>query len=275
VVKRLRILQDSETARLAKENPGVRWNPDDWCPTCLKNDVDDYKNSFYKHDGKVVQCDCYEQMMLFKHYSLAGIGKSYHRLDWRDYARSTKLKAKVNQYVERHQEYVDRGLGLLFTGPVGTGKTMLANLVLKDLVKLGYKCHAAAAQETTNNMTATWRSIEEKRRFEDIYERSEVLLLDDVGRDLINDRTGEVSEEKKFKENILDSILRKRVQYGRPTFITTNLSTGELLEGYGQAVHSLLTEKTIVVPLVGEDFRPNIVSHEIDEAERGERSPIR
>jgi hypothetical protein len=37
----------------------------------------------------------------------------------------------------------------------------------------------------------------------------------------------------------------------------------------------LLTEKTIVVPLVGEDFRPNIVSHEIDEAERGERSPIR
>lgn len=271
---KLRILNDDEVARLSHDNPGVKWNPDHWCPTCLKRDVDDHGNSYYQHDGNRHLCDCSQQMQLFKHYMLAGIGKAYHRLDWRDYVRSREIRENAGSYVTNHQEFVDRGLGLLLMGPIGSGKTMLANLVLKDLVKLGYKCHATSANETTTNMTATWRSVEEKRKFEAIYVRSEVLLLDDLGRDLINDRTGLVQEEHKFKEGILDTILRKRVQYGRPTFITTNLSTDRLEEGYGAAIHSLITERSIPQAVLGKDFRPLVREAEIDQASLKERSPI-
>ena len=205
---------------------------------------------------------------------LAGIGKSYHRLDWRDYVRSAGVRNDVSAYVDNHHEMIDRGIGLMFLGTIGSGKTMLANLALKDLVKLGYKCHATSAEETTSNMTATWRSTEDKRRFEDIYVRSDVLLLDDLGRGLINDRTGSVKEEHKFKEGILDTILRKRVQYDRPTLVTTNLSTDRLLEGYGPAVHSLLTERTIPLEVTGKDFRPKVLESETEQAIKGERSPI-
>lgn len=271
---KLRILQDHEVAQLAIDNPGVKWNPLKWCPTCRRSDVDDDGNAFYRRNGKRVPCDCAEQMMLFKHYTLAGIGKGYHRLDWRDYVRSEQVREQVLGYVDNHVEFVDRGLGILFIGPIGTGKTMLANLALKELVKLGYKCHATSAGESTSNMTATWRSVDDKRRFEDIYVRSEVLLLDDLGRDLVNDRTGVVKEEHKFKEGILDAILRKRVQYGRPTFITTNLTMERLLEGYGQAVHSLLQERSIPLEVKGKDFRPVVVEQELEEGLRGEQRPI-
>ena len=273
-LSKLRILQDHEVAQLAIDNPGVKWNPEKWCPTCRRADVDKLGNAFYRNGGQRVLCDCAEQMMLFKHYMLAGIGKTYHRLSWRDFVRSKAVADEVSSYVENHVEFVDRGVGIIFIGPIGSGKTMLANLALKELIKLGYKCHATSAEETTSNMTATWRSTDDKRRFEDVYVRSEVLLLDDFGRGLINDRTGVVKEEHKFKEGIIDTILRKRVQYGRPTLFTTNLSTNKLLEGYGPAVHSLIAERSIPLEVKGRDFRPEVLDLEIDEAARGERKPI-
>lgn len=273
-LSKLRILTDGEVRRLNEDNPGVKWNPEKWCPTCRKADIVGGVCWYTRVGGQRAECDCAEQLMLFKHYMLAGIGKSYHRLDWRDYVRSPEVLDEVTAYVANHHEFVDRGIGLLLIGPIGSGKTMLANCALKDLVKLGYRCHATSAEETTSNMTSTWRSPEDKRRFEDVYVRSDVLLLDDLGRGLINDRTGLVKEEHKFKEGILDTILRKRVQYGRPTLITTNLSTGKLLEGFGPAVHSLLRERSYPITVDGKDFRAQVRETEIEQAAAGERNPI-
>lgn len=265
----LRILNDDETAMLREQNPGVNFNVNEWCPTCKKND-----DCHYRYKGKRVACDCEQQMMLYKHYLASGIGKGYHRLGWGDFQRSAKVKADLNKYLERHVAYVDEGMGFVFTGDFGTGKTMLATLILKDLIQIGYRCYATSAADTTTNLTAGWRDKKDRRRYEDIYVNSQILLLDDVGRDLIEDRTGEIKESGKFKESVLDTILRTRVQFARPTFITTNLEPRGLEEGYGGAVHSLISQNSIVVELAGEDFRGQVAKQKLDLIERGERAPI-
>lgn len=268
-LSKLRVFNDDELQRLKTDNPRLKDNPDKWCPTCSKEN-----GCTYKHNGKTVECDCLEQVMLYKHYLAAGIGDVYHRLDWKHYTRNELLVAKLSKVIDEHEEYVRRGIGVIFTGPVGSGKTMLTTLTLKEFVKLGYRVYSTSGTETTTMLTAGWRQPDEKRRFEDVFVRSDVLGLDDVGRDILEDDTGEVQQASKFKENVLDTILRRRVQFARPTLINTNLTVDQLEEGYGGAVFSLLTERSMVFEVTGEDFRGNVLRAEVSQIEKGERSPI-
>ena len=42
--------------------------------------------------------------------------------------------------------------------------------------------------------------------------------------------------------NTIDNVLRERIQASRPTFMTSNLSRGGLLDEYGKSSFSLLME---------------------------------
>lgn len=256
---RTQILSDTDHARLLNENPQLRASYHDYCPTCRKTGT-------YLWRNEVHECDCEEQLRLHMLYLHAGIGTTYQRLEWEDYKGDRDTVLAIARYVDAHKAYIQRGMGLFFTGPYGSGKTMLANLALKEFVRLGYKCYATTFATTINMFTAGWKSAAEQRYFEDRFIGSEVLLLDDVGRELRG--------TSKLSETTFDNILRQRVQYGRPTFITTNLDSEELEEGYGSAVLSLLREKSIVFEFAGEDYRGKANLREREEIERGEVRPI-
>jgi DNA replication protein DnaC len=92
------------------------------------------------------------------------------------------------------------------------------------------------------------------------------LLLDDVGREWRN-KSG-------LSEVTFDNIIRTRVQAGRTTIPTTNMSLKELAEGYGGGVLSLLAEKSVQFEFSGEDFRPLANKRERDEINAGWTRPI-
>lgn len=255
----MRIISDEDRARLLRENPHLKPSYHDYCPTCDKT------GSYFWH-GVEYQCDCETQLGLHMQYLLAGIGTTYQRLDWTDFEGDDKLVQQLTRYGEKHKFYVRRGMGLFLTGDFGTGKTMLANLMLKEFVKLGYTCFATTFANTIDMFTAGWRAASEQRRFQDKFVGSEILLLDDVGRE----RLGVAN----LNETTFDSILRTRVQYGRPTFITTNMTLVEIKEGYGSAVLSLLQENSIVFNVKGTDYRPKANARTREETGKGEVRPI-
>lgn len=257
---RSRIFSDSQLERILRENPHVKADASKYCPTCDKTGT-------YLWEDEVHACDCETQVQLLLHYLHAGIGLTYQRLDWEDYEGEKWITEKIAKYIDNETAYIKRGMGLLFTGPFGSGKTMLANLALKWLVRKGYRCYSTTFANTVEMFTAGWKSAEEKRYFQDRFVGSEVLLLDDVGREL--------KGLTKLSETTFDSILRTRVQYGRPTFITTNLDIPDLEEGYGSAVLSLLKEKSIIFDFQDNtDFRDKANARELREIERGEVRPI-
>ena len=176
--------------------------------------------------------------------------------------RSTALQ----EYVRRHDDYVEQGLGLLFTGPRGIGKTMLATLVLKEFIRAGYRCCYATYSSAMEMYTTGWRDLDIKRRFEDTFLRTRVLLLDDMGR--------EAKSANNMQESTFEHILRNRVQSCRPTILTTNLNYDDLEEGYGAAALSLLSEQSMVMEMTGDNFRPKANARKFDEPEEGERRPI-
>ena len=257
---RTRYLSDDESARLYRNHPQLGRSYQRYCPTCDRKGTHHWR-------GREWECDCEYQLQLHKHYLAAGIGLTYQRLDWDDYAGPTRVLDGVTKYLDKRQEFMRRGMGLYFLGPYGTGKTMLANLVLKELVKDGLTCWATTFSQTVEMFTSGWSDKADKDYFQAKFINSEVLLLDDVGKELRGTRIN-------LAETTFDAILRQRVQAGRATLITTNMTPSDLEDGYGSAILSLIREKSLEVVFDGSDFRTSARERETDEVLRGEVRPI-
>jgi DNA replication protein DnaC len=257
---RTRYLSDDESARLYRNHPQLGRSYQRYCPTC------DRKGT-HRWRGREWECDCEYQLQLHKHYLAAGIGLTYQRLDWDDYAGPKKVLDGVTKYLDKRQEFMRRGMGLYFLGPYGTGKTMLANLVLKELVKNGLTCWATTFSQTVEMFTSGWSDKADKDYFQAKFVNSEVLLLDDVGKELRGTRIN-------LAETTFDAILRQRVQAGRATLITTNMKPADLEDGYGSAILSLIREKSMELTFDGTDYRPTANSREVAEVLKGEVRPI-
>ena len=254
---RTRYLSDEDAARLYASHPDVGRSYATYCPTCKKKGT-------YRWQGKDHACDCEEQLQLLKHYLAAGIGIQYQRLGWSD-LKSDEIVAQLRGYVD-NPEYVQRGRGLILTGDLGTGKTMLATLILKRLVREGHTCFATTFSDMIEMFTAGWYDEDQRRYFHRKVVESRVLLLDDVGRDQ--------KHRNALNESTFDSVLRTRVQHGRATIITTNMTLDELSRGYGGAVLRLLREKSEAFEITGVDFSAKAKQREDGEIARGEQRPI-
>lgn len=253
---RYRILPDDENERLTKRYPSLAKGYEKWCPTC------DKKGVYTAPDGMLTECDCEQQVALFKHYAAAGIGATYMRLNWPDYVGDQGIVGGLSKYLANLPEFTRRGIGLYFSGSYGTGKTMLANLMLKEVVKRGHTAFATTFAQTVEMYTAGWGDRDEKAWFQRKFLSSQFLLLDDVGRELRGTKLA-------LSETTFDSILRQRVTDGRPTYLTTNMTAEDLEQGYGSAVLSLIKEKSLEEVFSGSDFRGKANDRELSEVMKG------
>lgn len=256
---RNKFLSDSEATRLYLEHPQLKASPDDYCPTCNKD-------GYYYRRGERRDCDCADQLQLHKHYLRAGIGVAYQRLSWDDYEGDPVLRQVIDGYLASYENFVSRGVGLILHGSFGTGKTFAATMLIKDLVKLGYDCYSTTFASMIDMFTAGWRSDVDRRYFLDKVVLSDVLLLDDLGKEL--------KRKNGLSEATFDDVLRRRVQDGRPTLLTTNMTRRELSEGYGGAILSLLKEVSIAHEVQGTDFRSSANARMMSEIRSGEFRPI-
>jgi len=252
-------LSEEDARRVYEQNTLVRASYEDYCPTCATT-------GSYRYNGTDHECDCQYQLQLHKHYLNSGIEVPYQILDWDDFAVTNSSKESALQSVRYYlssEQLIRRGLGVLFIGPHSTGKTLLANLIIKDLIKRGYRCYATTVFAVKEAFTAGWSSDEDKRWFDRKFKYSQALLLDDMGRE----------QRNTLSQNTIEGILRSRVQGGRPTFITTNLSLDEM-EIYGTGIQSLLRRQFLVIEVDGPEFGNRHAQQMVEENDRGETRPI-
>lgn len=251
------LLADEEILFLKNRSPQFEKLVDSGCPTCRGRGSQEH--------------NCRQQLQLYKHYENSNIGLAYQRLTWEDYVGDQTALKVVTQYLQHHQSMVQNGVGLMFHGKdgvtnFGTGKTLLVSLVVKEMVKLGYSAYFATFGEMIEEFTKGWSSNADKRHFESSIVNADVFVLDDVGK--------EFKTKNNLAESTFDYVLRKRVQDSRPTFLTTNLSPRSLGDGYGSAIFSLLTERSVSHEMMGEDYRPKARSRTLSEAMKEEVRPI-
>ena len=238
-------LDDEEIDFLEQKHPLLEKFTKQGCPTCDNGSCG----------------DCKTQLQLYKHYIRAGIGLNYQRLNWEDFHGDEKALSLAKIYLSQHKDFVKGGMGLLYHGTWGTGKTLLTSLIAKELVKLGYSVYFATFTQMVDEFTRGWGSNDDKMRFESKVVKSDVFFLDDIGK--------EFRTKNNLSEATFDHVMRQRALDNRPTFITTNMGIDELMDGYGGAIFSLLKERVIEHNMDGIDYREYARNRTLDEIKDG------
>lgn len=241
-------ISSADLARLKSQNPDLWTDPHAECRTCRKQGS--YRTILADGTQEVVPCDCVQQWGLYIYLLNAGVGIHYQRLGWQHARGITEsVREQVQDYIANAAAYVAQGYGLTFWSSCrGSGKTLLATLVLKSLLAQGYDGYSCLFNQLLTLHTAGWRDADARRWFEYRVANAGVLHVDDMGKE--NPNRSEVVGA------LVDEILRTRIANARPTIITTNLSLAELGQRYYSDVISLFAECNEPIEVPGEDYRP-------------------
>lgn len=139
---------------------------------------------------------------------------------------------------------------LLFTGDPGLGKTFLSSCIARVVSENGFSVVYDTAVSVFSRFEEQKfaRDSEDGRQAKDEtrrYLNCDLLILDDLGSELTTP----------FVQSALYTLINTRLQTGKRTVISTNLSMAELRRRYSVQVASRLDGEYHVLRFYGEDIR--------------------
>ena len=203
------------------------------------------------------RCRCRMEGQRARLFAAAHIPSRYERCSFANYhpapGNGTQLQA-FSYAFRLVDEYPALARGLLFTGPVGTGKTHLSAAILRGLIEKGVPClfyeFGALLKEIQNSYDSVSQTSELKV-LAPVCE-TEVLVLDELG----------ASKPTDWARDTMMQIVGTRYNERRLTIFTTNYGdergqpAEETLEDrIGVRLRSRLYEMCRTIVIDGEDYR--------------------
>jgi len=166
-------------------------------------------------------------------YEQAGLPKKYWNFSFIDFTELPVNREKYQDIAKKLKAYADNrldtsGYGIMFTGPFRSGKTALSIAFAKYFMKQ----HGFMPMFVSNHRLYSAYFGNDLWSFSDLL-LSKFIILDDIGREY---------KRKDFAGNVLEDLIRERINSNLGTLITTNLTPDELKDFYGTAFYSLLNE---------------------------------
>lgn len=135
---------------------------------------------------------------------------------------------------------------LLFSGNTGLGKTFLSACIARYVADSGFSVvYESASKLFAALERARFEANEENRKAAEKYSICDLLIMDDLGTELPG----------QFVTAALYTLVNDRLLEGKPTIISTNLSTDDLTRRYSAQIASRLRGSYRRVAFVGDDIR--------------------
>lgn len=164
--------------------------------------------------------------------------------------REKSLK-KIRAYCKRIQEMMDKGWGIVLMGPYGTGKSLLANHILKTALENKYSAYTREFSEMINIAITGKDYIGQEKNIYEELSKIDFYCIENVGWEYSKDQSSYVPLK-------LDSFITLRAQQGLPTLITMNITTSDFKKDYGDHIYSVLKGHCLFLHIPGIDNRSHI-----------------
>lgn len=155
--------------------------------------------------------------------------------------RNLRIARSFSENFARHHD------NLLLIGTTGTGKTHISTAIAKEVISQGFDVLYDSVQNIINDFeTDKFRSgYNNTESASEKYLECDLLIIDDLGTEFSN----------QFTVSCLYNLLNTRINHGKATVISTNLSPEELSSKYEGRIYSRLIGRSTVLLFEGGDHR--------------------
>ena len=222
----------------------------DGCDICNGN------RKVYVEDGDdyiLRKCECNSRFHRLIGLHTSGIPPFFHDFklsDYKDPLRSQNQSSidVIKNYVRRFDTYKKTGQGLLITGPCGTGKTSLATMVGKLLLRDGYSVLYYKLSQFVSRKFMSLDDSHELDRMRAIIEGIDLLIMDEVDK-----YAGSTND---MVNVFLDDVFGTRYDNFGPLIVIGNADREHL--NLPEFILDRFEEILIDVPFVGESHRKKL-----------------
>ena len=204
------------------------------------------------------KCTCFRKREIDLLYADSHLGFLTDRIRFSSLREDVYLKGGTESDVQHFIKARDASLSfvenfpacrnLLFTGSVGTGKTVLSVCIAGELIDRGFRVIYFSAVSLFERLSAerfgSREEQEEQRLSSDLYS-CDLLVIDDLGTELTNS----------FVAEQLFALLNERSIRQNRTVISTNLDLEQLFTLYAERIFSRITSEFDIFRLTGPDIR--------------------
>lgn len=183
-----------------------------------------------------------------------GILPIWHEKTWGDFTNDDRAKKVVQGYLKNLTRAEKDCVGYFIYGSPGVGKSMLANLLFKELVVSGKRVQVISLGGLIDLFTATWTSPEKKTEFNTLVQKMDYLCIEDFGKEFYR----KDGDGKSFATSILEDVIVKRLGFRKITFIVSSIGAAEVSKNYSKNLASLVLETCVPLQIVGRDYRGKI-----------------
>ena len=173
-----------------------------------------------------------------KHYrTIKGIPK--RAIDYRLAKLDTKagnlqtVVKSLSSYVDRFGEMLAKGRCATLLGGVGIGKTHMLCSIVNELVEAGYMAKYITLSDLLSRIRLGWGKVNNSANM--VYKefvKYDFLAIDEVGGELPN----------KTNQPLLFDLINMRYDEVKPTFMASNLNTGDFAIHVGDRVASRMRD---------------------------------
>jgi len=209
--------------------------------------IKDEHNNVVEEHGQIKRCTCF----YINNYLDANIGYDYWNVNRDNFQGDISDFNKIAKFTERIQELKEKGLGLFLYGSNGSGKSTLGCYFLRQVINFSpYTAMFVPFSDLVilnSRIVGSYYDKEAAAEIEQI-KNVDFIVLDDIGK--------EFDSNKDYGRFTLNSILRYRDLWHKPTIFTSNTAMSELQTIYGLSNFSLIEGRTIYIKLKNEqDYR--------------------